>query len=264
MRIGLALALTAAAVFAQTKAEHGKRVADAAIEALGGQRFLAMEDRVETGRAYSFYRERLSGLQRAKIYTRYLTRPEPPLAGFFGVRERQAFGKNEEAYYLLNENEGYDVSFHGARPIDPATHERFRETTWRNILYILRMRLGEPGLVIESRGSDVVDNQPVEVVEIADSDNRTVTVFFNASTKLPIRQEAFRRNPLTKEKVEEVTLFAKYRDVGGGVLWPFQIQRQRDGEKIFEIFSETVEINQGLTDNIFTLPTRVKILGKKK
>src|SRR5690349_15335477 len=77
---------------AESNQERGKRVIDEAVAALGGNRFLTMEDRVESGRAYSFYREQLSGLSFAKVYTRYLTRPEPPVAGFFGVREREAFG----------------------------------------------------------------------------------------------------------------------------------------------------------------------------
>ena len=59
-------------------------------------------------------------------------------------------------------------------------------------------------------------------------------------------------------------MFTKFRDVGGGVMWPFVMQRVRDGEKIFEIYSETVTINQGLTDNIFTLPSDMKILGGPK
>ena len=66
---------------------------DAALAGLGGKQYLAMRDRVETGRAYSFYRQELSGLSIAKIYTRYLTRPEPPVPAFLGIRERQSFGK---------------------------------------------------------------------------------------------------------------------------------------------------------------------------
>src|SRR5689334_19293645 len=80
---------------AETNLERGKRVIDESVAALGGNHFLGMQDRVEFGRAYSFYREELSGLSFAKIYTRYLTRPEPPVAGFFGIREREAFGKKE-------------------------------------------------------------------------------------------------------------------------------------------------------------------------
>ena len=71
---------------------RGKQVIDAALEAMGGARFLAMQDRTEEGRLYSFYRERLAGASRARIYTRYLTRPEPPKAGFFGQREHQSYG----------------------------------------------------------------------------------------------------------------------------------------------------------------------------
>jgi len=250
---------------AETNQERGKRVIDQAVAALGGEKFLNMKDRVESGRAYSFYREQLSGLSFAKIYTRYLTRPEPPVPAFLGVRERQSFGKKkEETAVLFTETEGFEITYRGARPIQTEQYDRFRESTLRNIFYILRQRLGEPGMIFESRGSDVVDNTPVEVVDITDNDNRVVTVHFQITTKLPIRQMTDRRNPQTKERIEEITRYTKFRDVGGGVMWPFTIQRERDGEKIFEIFSDGVTINQGLTDNLFTLPSDMKILGGAK
>ena len=249
---------------AETNQERGKRVVDEALTALGGKNFLAMRDRVETGRAYSFYREELSGLSIATFYTRYLTRPEPPLPAFFGVREREAFGKKEDSAVLFTENDAFEVTFRGARPVAADRYTRFRESTLRDILYILRMRLGEPGLTIESRHSDVIDNQPVEIVDITDNDNRVVTVYFQKSTKLPIRQVTERRDPKTNERNQEVTLYSKYRDVGGGVMWPFAIQRERNGEKIFTMFAESVKINQDLTDNMFTLPADMKILGGKK
>ncbi len=259
------LLIVASAAFGETNQERGKRVIDQAVAALGGEKFLNMKDRVESGRAYSFYREQLSGLSFAKIYTRYLTRPEPPIPAFLGVRERQSFGKKkEDTAVLFTETEGFEITYRGARPIPAEQYDRFRESTLRNIFYILRQRLGEPGLIFESRGSDVVDNMPVEVVDITDSDNRVVTVHFQLSTKLPVRQMTERRNPQTKERIEEITRYTKFRDVGGGVMWPFTIQRERNGEKIFEIFSDGVAINQGLTDNLFTLPADLKILGAPK
>jgi hypothetical protein len=260
----LAAALFATPALPQTNEQRGKQVIDRALEALGGRNYLEMRDRIEEGRAYSFYREELSGLSRAKIYTRYLTRPEPPVPGYLGVRERQAFGKNEESAVLFAEDNGWEITFRGARPLAPALVKRFKESTLQNIFYILRQRLGEPGLTFVFRGTDVFENQPVEIVEIADSDNRQVTVYFNMSTHLPIRQVYFRRDPDTKDRIEEVTSFAKYRDVGGGVMWPFTIWRERNGEKIYQIFSDSVVINRDLTDELFTLPANMKILKPKR
>jgi hypothetical protein len=259
----LALAVTIVAARAETNQERGRRIVDEAVVALGGDNFLRMQDRIESGRAYSFYREELNGLSIAKIYTRYLIRPEPPVPGFLGVREREAFGKKENSAVILADGKGYDISFRGARPLTDDRLERFKESTLRNVFYILRQRLGEPGLITEFRGTGVVENQSVDIVDITDADNRVVTVYFSHVTHLPAKQVTYRRDPQTKDRVEEVTRYSKYRDVGG-VTWPYDIQRERDGEKIYQMYSDSVVVNKDLTDNLFTLPADMKILKKQK
>ncbi|MCS6952290.1 MAG: hypothetical protein RMK57_05335 [Bryobacterales bacterium] len=261
MRQGLVVLLVAAAGLAETKQEHGRRVVHEALEALGGRRFLAMQDRVETGRAYSFYREELSGLSIAKIYTKYVPRPQTAPADFLGVRERQAFGKDEYSSVLFTGDAGWEITFRGARPLPEEALERYRASTLHNIFYILRQRLDEPGLLFESRGSEVWMNQPVEIVDVVDSENRVVSVYFHRSTKLPLRQVFYRRDPKTRRRIEEDMEFGKYRDVGG-IQWPFTMVRRRDGEKVYEIFSESVAINQNLSDSLFQLPPNIKILKR--
>lgn len=242
---------------AESKAERGKRVVMEALEALGGERYLAMTDRIESGRGYSFYREQLSGMSHLKIATRYAA----PEAGKLAVRERQSYGKNEDQHILFDtDGTGVEITFRGARPLAEDRVARYRDTTLHNVLYILRTRLKEPGMSFESQGSDVIDNMPVEIVEIADSENRVTTVYFHRSTKLPVRQVFFRRDPKTRERDEEVTLFSKYRDVGGGVQWPYSVQRIRNGEKVFEMYSEEVKINSGLEDKLFEIPPGAKRL----
>jgi hypothetical protein len=259
------LVACACAALPQANQERGKKTVEAALAALGGKQFLAMADRTESGRAYSFYREELSGLSRATIYTRYLTRPEPPAGGGLYLRERQSFGKEENSgAVLFTEGEGYQITFRGARPLPPETVERYRDSTRHNIFYILRQRLGEPGLIFEFRDTEIFENQPVGAVDIIDAENRTVTVYFQSSSKLPVRQVFYRRDPKTKERIEEVAVYGKYRDVGGGVQWPHTIQRFRAGEKIFELYSESVTINRGLTDNLFLLPMGMKVLKPLK
>ncbi len=259
----LFLSLAAPAVFAQSaKEQRGGKIIEEVIQALGGEKFRTMQDRLETGRAYSFYRERLSGLAQTKIYTRYLTRPEPPQPGFIGLRIRQFMGKKDESSVLyLEDNQGWDITYRGARPIPEEDLKRFYESQLRNVFYILRMRMGEPGLIIEHQGTEVVDNQPADIIDITDSDNRVVTVWVHETTRLPIQQRAFRRQFGGLD--EEVTHFSKYRDAGDGINWPYAWLRTRNQEKIFELFSSSVEVNQGFTDEIFSLSSKVKVLKKK-
>jgi len=238
----------------------GKRLVMDALNAVGGDKFLEMQDRIESGRAYSFYREELRGLSFAKIYTRYLSIPPDPKQ--IGQRERQSFGKNEDNSVLFTETEGWELTFRGARPLPDDQIERWRLSTLHNIFYILRQRLKEPGMVFEWQKTEVWSNQPIEVVDITDSENRTVTVSFHQSTKLPVRQLFYRRDNLTRDRIDEVTIYSKYRDVGGGVQWPFTILRERNGEKIYEIFSDSVTINKNLTDDKFLIPSNIKKLEK--
>lgn len=137
--------------------------------------------------------------------------------------------------------------------MEQARFDRYRESTLRNVLYMFRQRLREPGMIFESQGSDVIENLPVDLVDITDSENRVVRVHFHQSTKLPVRQIYKRVNAVSKEQDEEVTLFARYQDAGG-VQWPHQIRRDHNGDKVYEIFSESVRINKDLADSFFTVP----------
>jgi len=170
-----------------------------------------------------------------------------------GLQEREAFGKNEDYYVLFRQEGAWEVTFRGPKEQEKDRVQRYRDTTLNNVLYILRQRLHEPGIIFESPGSDVIENQPVNVVDITDSKNRVVRVYFHQTTKLPVQQSWVWRDPETKERDEEVTRFSRYR-MTDGIQWPQQMRRERNGEKIYEIFSESVTVNQELTDNLFAIP----------
>jgi hypothetical protein len=252
-RILQVLVATATLASAQGIEARGKKVVDDAIAALGGQKFLSMQDRIETGRAYSFFHDEISGLSVAKIYTRYIPVPPDRTGIDLGVQEREAFGKKEDYYVLFRQEGAWEVTFRGPKELEKDRVQRYRDTTLNNIFYILRQRLHEPGIIFESRGSDVVENRPVDVVDITDSQNRVVRVYFHQSTKLPVQQSWVWRDPETKERQEEVTRFSRYRRVSG-IQWPYQMHREINGAKNYEIFSDSVTVNQGLAEDLFAVP----------
>jgi hypothetical protein len=244
---------------AETPEQRGKRVVDECLQALGGDRYLNMETRVETGRAYSFYRDALTGLSIATIYTRYDS-GVADTAHNLAQHERDNYDKKQDYGTLFTDKGAWDVTYRGARPLPDERFERYKDTTLRDVFYIIRVRLHEPGWIIESKGADVIENRPVEIVDLSDANNITTTVYFDQITKLPVKQAFFRRDPVTKDKNEEVTHFTKYRDADG-VQWPFAIERDRNGEKIYEIFSTSVEINsKKASADLFMLPSTIKLL----
>ena len=124
-----ALILCATGAHAEGSQERAKRVIDEAIAALGGNAFLNMTDRAESGRVYAFYREKITGLATATIYTRYGTVSD---SHGLAVRERDSFVKgdksNKEEYADLFTDKGaWDISYRGIRPLPEDRLPRFKE-----------------------------------------------------------------------------------------------------------------------------------------
>jgi hypothetical protein len=259
--VGIATAsLAAPRVFAADTAKaRGKQLVDKIIYALGGDAFRNMRTRTETGRAYSFYREQLSGLAVARIYTKYLA---PDSSSGILEMQRQVFGKKLEDAVLFTTSEAFDVTYRGAKPLADERVKQFRETTLQDIFYILRQRLTEPGIEFEAAGSDVVENRPAEALDVFDAENRKVRVWVDPTTYLPSKQRFYRWDPTINDRREEVTRYSKYRNVGNGVMWPFDTERERDTEKIFQLFSEKVTVDDQLPESMFELPNGIKILKK--
>ena len=255
--------LAGTAARAETDEQKGKKVIDDAVAALGGPAFLNMQTRVEAGRIYGFYLEKISGMGVTTLYTEYLPKPAQPDPNFLGEKVRDARGKKQDDVVLYGTGLGYEITFRGARPLSDIVVNQFRIATMHNIFYILRQRLNEPGMIFERRESAFVDNRPVDVVDITDANNERVTVYFDQQTKLPARQTYNSRDPVDNSRREEVTIYDKYREVSG-VMWPFTTRRERNGDKIFEMYSESVEINRELSDSTFVLPPNMKILKKDK
>ena len=257
MKCFLLFALLAALLGAQSP-DKGKQVILDAVNALGGQRFTSMKNRVESGVAYSFYRSNVTGRDIATIYVEYAD--QMPAKGL-GVQEREVFGKKQDYSILLLPEEGYEVTFRGARPLADTQWKRYVSTTSLNVFYLLRERSNDPKMEYDYIRSDVISNTQVNIVDITDPENRTVRVYIDYNTNLPIRQEYSEWDPIGQQRALEVTDFSKYRDIDG-CKWPYVTHRERNGETTFEIFAESVRINAKLPPKTFDLPPGAKILKK--
>lgn len=248
----------AAILRAQDSEKKGREVVNQVITALGGDKFLHMQNRVSNGRVYAFFHDRLSGLDLAQIYVEYLdAAPKDGLA----FRERELLGKKRDYSFLFLPKQGWDVTYRGARPIPDEDWARYLRTNRNDILYILRYRLNEPGMLVDYIGSDVYLSRHVEMIEITDATNQTVKVYLDHNTMLPVHETFSWLDETSRVRNDEATEFDKYRDAGG-VMWPYSIERSRNGYKVAQQFAEKVEVDQPLPPKIFDLPPGAKLLNK--
>jgi hypothetical protein len=238
---------------------RGKQVIDAAVAALGGDHFLQMRTRMASGRAYLFFHNRMSGLDLATIYTEYI---DPKPAKGVALRERELLGKKKDYSYLFLSDQGWDITFRGARPIPDDSWERYVRTTENDILYILRTRHDEAGMDFDFVSSEVYITRHVEIVDITDKQGHTIRVYFDHNTHLPIRESYTFFDSLTNDRNEEISVFDKYRDVGQGIMWPYSIERERNGYKTYQLFADNVQANVAIPNGMFDLPQGTKMLKK--
>lgn len=247
------------AAHSQDTSEKGRALARRALAALGGDRFLNMRYRFTTGRIYSFFHDELSGFEIAKIYTEYLAQAH---GKELGIQEREVLGKKQDYSYLFLPDQGWDITFRGARPIDDERWDRYFRSTRNDVLYILKVRLHEPGIQFDYVGTDVYLGTHVEILDITDAENQTVRVFLDHNTMLPMHQKFEWLDPQTKYRNEEASEYGKYRDIGGGIMWPFSIERERNGYKTYQMFATSVQADEPLPPKTFQLPAGAKVLKK--
>ncbi|MCW5962922.1 MAG: hypothetical protein KIT83_02700 [Bryobacterales bacterium] len=227
------------------------------VAALGGDRFLNVQAVEESGRAYSFRRGRLSGLAVIRQVTRYPD-PEQSPAGAPAIMERQYLGKKEELSSLILYDRGFEITYRGYTPMDEETTARIRESRMHNFLYVARQRLPREKYVVEYIGTRLLRNQQLVGIRLVDPEYRVTELWVHQSTKLPVRQEFVRRDPKSNLPIEEITEWDKFRDAGGGVLWPQYVLRESRGEKAFEMFTESVTLNPTIPESVFQLPSPAK------
>jgi hypothetical protein len=255
------MAVAVSSLRAQTPASEkkGREVANQVIAALGGDHFLHMQNRVATGRIYGFFHDQLSGLDLAEMFVEYLD--EAPKGGV-AIRERELLGKKRDYSYLFLPTQGWDITYRGARPVPDEDWDHYIRSTRYDVLYMLRYRLNEPGMVVEYIGSDIYVSRHVEIMEMTDEANVTVRVYLDHNTMLPLHQTFSWFDEAAKMHNDEAADFDKYRDAGGGAMWPYSIERSRNGYKVYQQFADQVMVDQKLPPKIFDLPPGAKLLNK--
>jgi hypothetical protein len=232
-----------------------KQIVQQAIAGLGGPAYLNVKDITVEAKLGQFDH---SGQLRG--YAKIIDIAIPP------DKDRTENLPKRNIIEVRNGDKGWDLDRGGVSEATITDMATSQEDTKKDIDNILRHRIHEPGMIFRYGGLDVVDYEECDWVELVDSDNRTFRIAISRSSHLPIRKVVDTRDANTRMRTEEIEYYSNYHPIDG-VQSPFQITRERNGIKIYQVFFDKFEYNTGVSPQLFTkesLDERWEKVGKKE
>jgi hypothetical protein len=237
----------------EQSAAKAKQLIQQAIDALGGSAYLNVRDMTCTGRASQFgHSGELDGFE---TFINYV---EPP------TMDRTENLPKRNIIDVYNGDKGWTLDRGGVAEAPITDLARFQDNVRKDMFNILKNRIHEDGMIFRYAGLDIVDLHEVDWVEMVDADDRTIRIAFARENHLPLRKVVQTRDPKTRNMTEEIELFSNYHPISG-IQTPFQIERDRNGIKIYQIFFDKCDYNTGLPASLFTkesLDERWEKIGK--
>ena len=223
----------------QENARKAKAIVEQALQALGGQTYLTIRDREQQGRGYGFHHGQPTG--GGGVFWSFTEFPD---------KERLEITKERDIAELYVGNKAWEITYKGPRPLDPKDLDDYLRRRRFSLETVLRTWVSDPGVVLLYEGAANAAQHPASQITLINSQNESVTLYFDTDTHLPVKKSFSWRDPVDKQKNIEEEVYENYRPVSG-VMAPFNITRYFNGDMASQRFLNSVTINQGLDPAMF-------------
>ena len=238
-------------------ARKARAVLDQTIQALGGQPYLAYENKEETGRYYPLYHGHTEST--GIPYNYYIRYPDKDRFEVIHTKDifliQGSVGnvkvKNKFDIVLIhNGDKGYETTYKGTAAQDREDLENYIRRRQHSLEYVFRKWIRDPNVALFYDGRSVVDGKECEGVTLLNSQNDSVSVFLDQNSHYPVKISYSWRDPKDKQKNVEDEVYDNYKLVQG--IWTaHSITRYFNGETSQQRFINVASYNLKLPDSMF-------------
>jgi len=237
----------------ETQEQHGKRLLDEMLQALGGDAWLNKQTSVIQGQTAHFFRGApTGGVVQFVQYKRYATSaaPEATRVEFLSDRGVILPGKKRDVIHLWADNQGYEITFKGETPLPEKQVAEYYRRQAHSLEAIMHTWVHQPGVVILFDGSDTRDRRPVDKVSILSTNNDSVTIEIEQDTHFPLQRGFQSRNEQFKDYDLDEEVYGDWR-MYQGVATPMNVTEYHDGDMAAQTFYTKVKFNDPLSPDLF-------------
>ena len=200
-----------------------QQVLDRVIQALGGPAFLKVKRLTTRGRTFSIRDEATSAYAPFESYVEY---PD---------KRRFSYGKNPPVILINDGDKAWELDRMGMTTQLPEQIKRWKISSSYSLENLLRLRIHEPGILIQMGGVDFVDNVATQSLDMVDAQGTQLKLDLNRQNLLPVSVTYRVRDPRTGDWNEFADVYSDYKSIDG-VMTPMHIARFMDEERVSETF----------------------------
>jgi len=228
---------------AQENSAKAKALLDQAIQALGGDAYLHIQDMTQQGRTYSFHRGEATST--GVLFWRFVKYPD---------KERIELTKQRDVADVFNGVKGYEITYKGTAQLDTKVLADYLRRRDHSLDLVLRKWINEPGVALFYEGSAIAADKPAEQVSIMNAKNDSVTLYIDSTTHLPLKKMFTWRDPADNLLNKEEEIYVAYRPTQG-IMTPYSLTRFYNGEMSNQRFLNNVTYNNSLNESMFDAKT---------
>ena len=200
-----------------------QQILDRVIQGLGGPSFLKVKRLTTKGRTFTIRNEATSAYAPFESYFEY---PD---------KRRFSYGKSKPVILINNGDQAWELDQMGMTTQLPEQVRRWKVSTRYSLENLLRLRIHEPGILVQMGGVDFVDNVATQSLDMVDAQQTEVKLDLNRQTLLPVSVTYRVHDPKTGDWNDFADVYSEYKNIDG-VMTPMHIARFMDGDRVSEVF----------------------------
>ena len=219
---------------------------DHAIQALGGPAFLSFKTLTTHGRLFS-----LQGGEAGGGFVYFDSQVQYP------DKRRLSYGlgkKGKPIVVVNNGDQGWEIDRMGMMHLESDEISQWKFANRYSLENLLRLRIHEPGALVQTAGSDFVDNVAVDILDIVDAQQNQIKLYLAKQTGLPTEILYRKWNPTTEDWDEYSDTYSDYRPFQG-IMTPMHITRSLNGQRVAENYRSTAVYNESYPTELFVAPS---------
>ncbi|MBV8674950.1 MAG: hypothetical protein JOZ33_16090 [Acidobacteriaceae bacterium] len=221
--------------------QKARALLNAMVEAMGGQRWLALQN--------SYYQGRVSGFYHGK--------PTGAIEDFFQWRtpdgkERVEYSKKHDDVVIFAGDQCLEATYQGKKALPKDICDDYLRRRDHSIDVAVRVWLKDPNTILISEGQTLSERHLTDQVTLISPSNDSITIQMDSETHLPRSRTFQYRDPVYHDKNEEREEYDDYHTFDG-IPTAFSITRFKNADMTSQRFLYKAAYNVPLPPDAFNI-----------